>query len=101
MPTTTSTYHKVIQKRPVLIIGLIIILGIAITTGFVWMQTDNVIAPPGLRVLHWLWSSNGLIAPVLLTFINAHHPAILISSPFGDFEDYMINVHLRPSMRSG
>lgn len=56
MSTTTSTYHKVIQKRPVLVIGLIIILGIAITTGFVWKQIDHVIAPPGLRVLNWLWS---------------------------------------------
>ena len=55
MSTTTSTYYKVIQNRHILAIGLIIILGIAITTGFVWMQTDHVIAPPGLRVLNWLW----------------------------------------------
>jgi len=55
MSTTTSTYHKVIQNRHVLVIGLIIILGIAVTTGFVWMQTDHVIASPGLRLIDELW----------------------------------------------
>ena len=55
MSTATVTDHKVIQNCHVLVIGLIIILGIAITTGFVWIQTDHVIAPPGLRLLDWVW----------------------------------------------
>jgi len=36
-------------------IGLILILAIAVTSGFIHIQTDQVIAPPGLRVLDWLW----------------------------------------------
>jgi len=55
MSTTTSTYPKVILNRRVLVIGLIVILGVVVTTGFVWIQADQVIAPPGLRVLDWLW----------------------------------------------
>ena len=56
MSTTTSTYHKVISNRHALVIGLIIVLAIAVTTGFVWIQTDHVIAPPGLRLMDELWT---------------------------------------------
>jgi len=56
MSTTTSTYRKVILNRRVLVIGLIVILSVIVTTGFIWMQSDPVIAPPGLRILNWLWS---------------------------------------------
>jgi hypothetical protein len=56
MSTTTSTYPKVILNRRVLVIGLIVILSVIVTTGFIWMQSDPVIAPPGLRILNWLWS---------------------------------------------
>lgn len=55
MSTTTSTYLKAILNRRVLVIGLIAILGVAVTTGFIWMQSDPVIAPPGLRMMDWLW----------------------------------------------
>ena len=55
MSTNTSTYHKVIQNRRLLVTGLMIILAIVVTTGFVWMQTDHVIAPPGLRLIDGLW----------------------------------------------
>ena len=55
MSITTSTYHKVVRNCRVLLIGLLIILSIAVTTGFVWMQTDHVIAPPGLRLIDGLW----------------------------------------------
>jgi hypothetical protein len=55
MSTNTSVPPKVIPIRRVLVTGLMIILGIAVTTGFVWMQTDHVIAPPGLRLLEGLW----------------------------------------------
>lgn len=56
MSTTTSTYPKVIFNRRTLVIGLIVILSVIVTTGFIWMQSDPVIAPPGLRILNWLWS---------------------------------------------
>ena len=52
---TNRLFLKVMPARRTLLIRLIIILVIAVTTGFVWMQTDQVIAPPGLRVLDWLW----------------------------------------------
>jgi len=55
MSTNTLTHKKVVHIRRMLLIGLIIILGIAVTTSFVWMQTDHVIAPPGLRLLDGLW----------------------------------------------
>ena len=55
MSTTTSTYPKGIQNRRLLVIGLIVILSVAVTTAFVWMQTDHVIAPPGMRIMDWIW----------------------------------------------
>jgi hypothetical protein len=55
MLTKTSTSLKVTLNRRVLVIGLLVILGVLVTTGFVWMQTDHVIAPPGLRIMDWLW----------------------------------------------
>jgi hypothetical protein len=39
----------------VLITALILILSCAVTAGFAWLQTDRVIAPPGLRLMDWLW----------------------------------------------
>ena len=50
-----QTYLNVIPAGRALTIGLIAITTIAATTGFDWMQTDQIIAPPGLRVLDWLW----------------------------------------------
>ena len=55
MSTNTLTDTKVIRIRRMLVIGVMIILSIAVTTGFVWMQTDQVIAPPGLRLMDGLW----------------------------------------------
>jgi hypothetical protein len=56
MSTTTSASPKGILIRRVLLTGLMIILAIAVTTGFVWMQTDHIIAPPGLRLMDELWT---------------------------------------------
>jgi len=56
MSTNTSAAQKVIPTRRMLLTGLIVILGIAVTAGFVWMQTDHVIAPPGLRLMNELWT---------------------------------------------
>ena len=42
---------KVVRSSRTLVIWLMIILGIVLTSGFVWMQTDQVIAPPGLRLM--------------------------------------------------
>jgi hypothetical protein len=55
MTAKMHTYLKVIRADQMLVIGLIVILAVAVTTGFIWMQTDQVIAPPSLRVLDWLW----------------------------------------------
>jgi hypothetical protein len=55
MSAKIQTYLNVIPFGRALTIGLIVIPMIAATTGFVWMQTDQLIAPPGLRVLDWLW----------------------------------------------
>jgi len=46
-------------KKPVsirlFVIGLIVLCVLLVTSGFVWMQTDQTIAPPGLRVMDALW----------------------------------------------
>jgi len=42
-------------RRLLVIISLLVILGISTTAGFVYMQMDQVIAPPSLRILDWLW----------------------------------------------
>lgn len=55
MSTSTSVSPKVFQVRGVLFIGLMILLAIAVTTGFVWIHTDQVIAPPGLRLIDAYW----------------------------------------------
>ena len=52
---TSLTYLKFIMLRRWLLIGAITILGVAVTTGFVWLQTDQAIAPPTIRVMDWLW----------------------------------------------
>jgi len=48
-------FLKVMPARRALVIRLIVIVVIAVTTGFIRIQTDQVIAPPGLRVLDGLW----------------------------------------------
>ena len=55
MSINTSASPKVIPIRRVLVTGLMILLAIVVTTGFVWIQTDHVIAPPGLRLIEGLW----------------------------------------------
>jgi hypothetical protein len=55
MSINTSASPKIIPARRVLLTGLIIILGIVVTAGFVGMQADQVIAPPGLRLMDGLW----------------------------------------------
>ena len=53
-PTFNSSKH--IQISRILVIGLITLLGIAVITVLVWIQTDQVIAPPSLRIKEWLWT---------------------------------------------
>jgi len=55
MSNTPSVSPKVFPTRRVLLTVLMIVLAVAATTGFVWMQTDHVIAPPGLRLMEGLW----------------------------------------------
>jgi hypothetical protein len=49
-------YLKAPAIRRVLMIGLLLMMAFAATTGFVWVETNPVIAPPGLRMLTWFWS---------------------------------------------
>lgn len=55
MSTITSAFQKRIPNRRALLIGLLIILGIAVTAGFIWIQTVHVIAPPFLRLIDVTW----------------------------------------------
>jgi hypothetical protein len=55
MSINASAAPKGIPIRRLLLTGLMIILATAVTTGFVWIQTDHVIAPPGLRLIEGLW----------------------------------------------
>ena len=55
MSINTFAFPRGIPIRRLLLTGLIVILGIAVTTGFVWMQTDQVIAPPFLRLMDVTW----------------------------------------------
>ena len=48
-------FSKMILSGRILVIGLMFILSIAVTSGFVWKQAGNVIASPGLRLLAGLW----------------------------------------------
>jgi len=48
-------FLKVMPASRVFGMVLILILAIAVTSGFIRIQTDQVIAPPGVRVLDWLW----------------------------------------------
>jgi hypothetical protein len=47
------SFLKVKPASRVFGMALILILAIALTSAFI--QTDQVIASPSLRVLHWLW----------------------------------------------
>ena len=55
MSITISASSKGIPMRRLLLIGLVILLGIALMTGVVWIQTDQTIASPGLRLMDELW----------------------------------------------
>jgi hypothetical protein len=50
------TYLKVPAIQRILVIGLLLMMAFAATTGFVWVETNPVIAPARLRMLTWLWS---------------------------------------------
>ena len=52
---TNRLFLKIMPANRALLSGLIVIVAIAVTTGFIRIQTDQVIAPPGLRVLDWFW----------------------------------------------
>lgn len=55
MFTKIKTFLQVMPANRALVMGLIAILAATATTAFLWMQTDQVIAPPGLRLMSWLW----------------------------------------------
>lgn len=55
MSSNTFVARKVIPSRRVLLTGLILLVGIAVTSGIVWFQTAHIIAPPGLRLMEAYW----------------------------------------------
>lgn len=55
MSTIIFTPSKVVRSDSAVLIWLMIILGIAVLAGVVGMQADQVIAPPGLRLMDGLW----------------------------------------------
>lgn len=55
MSTITFNLPRVIRSSNKLVVLLIVVLGVAVTYGFVRMQTDQVIAPPGLRLMEAYW----------------------------------------------
>ena len=46
MSITTRTYAKIVPSRRALAIALIAFLIIAVSAGYIWIMTDQVIAPP-------------------------------------------------------
>jgi hypothetical protein len=58
MSTKIKTFLQVVPANRALVMGLIAILAATATTGFLWMQSDHVIAPPGLRLMNWLWRAS-------------------------------------------
>ena len=52
---THRLFLKVMPASRAIGMALILLLAIAVISGFIRIQTDHVIAPPGLRVLDGLW----------------------------------------------
>jgi hypothetical protein len=52
---TNRLFLKVMPASRVFGMTLILILAIVLTSGFIHIQTDPVIAPPRLQLLDWLW----------------------------------------------
>jgi hypothetical protein len=63
MSAKLNAYLKVMPAGRALVIMLIVILATAVIIAFAWMQTEQVISPPGLRMADWLWRV--VSAPVL------------------------------------
>ena len=55
MATQIHSSPKDVTINGKFVIGLIILLAIVLVIGYAWLQTDQVIAPPGLRILDKLW----------------------------------------------
>jgi hypothetical protein len=56
MSTTTPVSPKGIPIRLVFLTGLMIILAIVVTTGFIWIHTAHVITPAVLNLIDNLWT---------------------------------------------
>lgn len=52
---TNRLFLKFMSASRVLSVGLIVIVAIVVTTGFICLPMDHVSAPPSLRLLDWLW----------------------------------------------
>ena len=56
MSAKPRAYLNAIPSYQKLMIGLFVILASVMIMGFVWMSTDQVITPPWLRAMSWLWN---------------------------------------------
>ena len=55
MTTMANSPLKSMILNRTFVVGLIVLLSILIAIGYVCLQTDQVIAPPGLRIMDGLW----------------------------------------------
>ncbi len=57
MNPTTYSYRRVFRSRRSLIVGVIALVLGALTWAYVSLMTAHTIAPPGLRILDFLWTT--------------------------------------------
>jgi hypothetical protein len=55
MTTQAHASPKTVTINRTLVVGLVVLLAVLLALGYVWIQTDQVIAPPGMRVMDGLW----------------------------------------------
>jgi len=55
MSVQLKNFLKMTVSNRLFVIGLIVLMTLLATSGFVWMQTEHTIAPPGLRIMATLW----------------------------------------------
>ena len=59
MSTIIPTDHKVNLSRQVLMIAGIVLASTTLVALYIWVMTAQTIAPPGLRMLDFLWRAFG------------------------------------------
>jgi len=55
MTAQANNFPKKLMINPYYAVGLVLLLVIVFAIGYVWLQTDQQIAPPWLRIMDGLW----------------------------------------------